>query len=203
METVFHEKPKIAQLFEKVCVLYAALNCISTMHTTACRYFRTWATFRNVPTIFSMVLTIMVWCDVITIDPWAFTQSQQSFYMWKQQFTAKTILCATVKLCYIAEYKLHLNRTFFQLWYSFKNSSCVFSICIQPTAFSICIQPTAFSICIQPTDFIICIEPTTFSICIQPTAFSVCIQSTGSYSLNTNYTSCTGIRAFIMIIIFT
>jgi len=62
-----------------------------------------------------MLLTRMVWRDVITIDPWAFTQPQQSFYMCKQQFTAKMILCATVKLCDIPECKLYLNKPFFNL----------------------------------------------------------------------------------------
>jgi len=35
METVFHEKLKIAQLFEKFSALYGAPNIIAT-HTTAC-----------------------------------------------------------------------------------------------------------------------------------------------------------------------
>jgi hypothetical protein len=100
--------------------------CIATMHTTVCQYchhahnslsvFPNLShinSFHNVPTILSMFLTRMVWRDVITIDPWAFTQAQQSFYMCKQQFTANMILCATVKSCDIPEYKLHLSRTFF------------------------------------------------------------------------------------------
>jgi hypothetical protein len=84
----------------------------------------------------------MVWRDVITIDPWAFTQSQQSFYMCKQQFTAKTILCATVKLCDIAEYKLHLNRTFFNFDIHSKivHVSLVYAYSLQPLVYADSLQ---------------------------------------------------------------
>ena len=76
----------------------------------------------------------MVWRDVVTIDSCTLSQAQQSLYMCRQQFTAKMILCATVKLRDIPEYKLYLKRTFFNLDIHSKivHTSLVYAYSLQP-----------------------------------------------------------------------
>ena len=97
----------------------------------------------------------MVRRDVITIDPWAFTQAQQSFYMCKQQFTAKMLLCATVKLCDIPEYKLHLNITFFfnlDILSKIVHASLVYAYSLQPLVYAYSLQPLIPSTQTTPRD---------------------------------------------------